>query len=687
MSAKRHTITAALPYANGPLHLGHIAGVYVPADIYARYLRLKQEDVAFICGSDEHGAAITLRAKKEGILPKDIVDQYHAINKKAFSELGISFDIYYRTTEQLHYKTAQDFFLKLHDSGALEERESEQYFDEEHQQFLADRYIKGTCPNCGYEHAEGDSCERCGTNLSPLELIDPVSTLSGKKPVLKKTAHWYLPMNRHEDWLRSWIKDGMLDGVQVHDSKVWRNQVVGQCMSWIDGGLQPRAMTRDLDWGVPVPLKDAEGKVLYVWLDAPIGYISATKAWAAEQGKDWQDYWQNPDTELIHFLAKDNIVFHCIIFPILLREHGGYILPKNVPANEFLNLEGNKFSTSRNWAVWLHEYLEDFPGKQDVLRYVLCSIAPESKDSEFTWRDFQARNNNELADIYGNFMHRVLVLSQKYYQGIVPARGELTDLDQQVLEQIPAIVKRLDAALKAFKFREALTEAMNIAREGNRYFAATEPWKIFKTDPDRVATIMNIAIQIAANLSIAFEPFMPFSSQKIREMMNLPDPVWSNLGNMNVVATDHQLGKSEVLFSKFDDELIEAQRAKLTSPEEQETNSNYPPMKETISFDDFTKLDVRIGKILSAEKHPNANKLLVLKVDTGLDERTVVSGIAAHYSPEEVIGKQVSLLMNLAPRKIRGIESQGMILMAEDASGVLTFVAPDQEVDTGAVVQ
>jgi len=689
MSGKKHTITAALPYANGPLHLGHIAGVYVPADIYARYLRLNNEDVVFICGSDEHGAAITLRAKKEGTTPEAIVNEYHTLNKQSFEDFGISFDIYHRTSKEIHHETAQSFFKTLNDKGSFTTKTSEQYYDEEHSQFLADRYIKGECPNCQNPDAYGDQCEKCGSDLSPMELINPVSTISGNKPVLKQTSHWYLPMQNHEKWLSKWIKEGSLDGKQHHDPKKWRNQVTGQCMSWIDGGLQPRAMTRDLDWGVKVPLEDAEGKVLYVWLDAPIGYISATKEWAKKNNKDWESYWKNDESELIHFLAKDNIVFHCIIFPIILKEHGGFNLPTNVPANEFLNLEGDKFSTSRNWAVWLHEYLKDFENQQDILRYVLCSIAPESKDSEFTWKDFQARNNNELADIFGNFINRVLVLSKKYYDGVVPSKGQLLPIDNEVLVDINAVKDKITQALADFKFREALAESMNLARIGNKYFAETEPWKVIKTDEDRVSTIMNVAVQIAANLAIAFDPFLPFSTERLRSMMNLNVQAWSELGRADLVSAGHQLGKSEVLFPKFDDETIELQINKLKQPaaENNAENSKFPPMKNEIQFDDFMKMDVRVGHILSAEKHPDADKLLVLKVDTGIDQRTVISGIAKHYSTEEIVGKKVSILLNLAPRKIRGIESQGMILMAEDGEGKLAFVTPEKEIETGSEIR
>ena len=684
MSKRRHTITAALPYANGPLHLGHVAGVYVPADIYARFLRLQGEDVVFICGSDEHGAAITLRAKKEGTTPQKIVDEYHLLNSKSFKNFGISFDIYYRTSGELHHKTAQNFFKKLNDFGSFEKRESEQYFDEEHQQFLADRYIKGQCPRCQNLNAYGDQCEKCGSALSPMELKNPQSTISGNTPILKNTSHWYLPMQNHEAWLTDWIKNGRLNDEAHHDPANWRNQVVGQCMSWIDGGLQPRAMTRDLDWGVKVPVKDSAGKVLYVWLDAPIGYISATKQWAADNGTDWEPYWKDSSTKLVHFLAKDNIVFHCVIFPILLKEHGDFILPTNVPANEFLNLEGDKFSTSRNWAVWLHEYLEDFPSMQDAMRYVLCSIAPESKDSEFTWKDFQARNNNELADIFGNFINRVLVLSKKYYDGVVPQKLAITSMDSQALTAVKTSKDKITKAASNFRFREAQSEAMNLARIGNKYFADTEPWKLIKTDEERVKTIMNVAIQIAANLTIAFDPFLPFSTIRLREMMNLKKFEWDDFGRDDLVPENHQLGKSEVLFPKIEDVAIQKQIDKLLATKQ--ISSKFPPMKKEIQFEEFMKMDVRVATIIQAESHPNADKLLVLKVDTGIDERTIVSGIAEQYQPEEIIGKKVSVLLNLAPRKIRGISSQGMILMAEN-EGKLTFVTPENEIESGAEIR
>ena len=686
MKQKRHTITAALPYANGPLHLGHLAGVYIPADIYARYMRLKGDDVAFICGSDEHGAAITLRAKKENITPQNIVDKYHEINKQAFEDLGISFDIYYRTSEELHHKTAQDYFKTLLEKGEFTVKTSEQYYDEEHKQFLADRYITGECPKCKHPHAYGDQCEKCGSALSPLELINPKSTLSGKTPVLKETSHWYLPMERHEDWLKEWIKEGSIEGKKLHNPKDWKNHVTGQCMSWIDGGLRPRAMTRDLDWGVKVPVEGADGKVLYVWLDAPIGYISATKKWAGDKGKNWKDFWQDENTELVHFLAKDNIVFHCIIFPILLKAHGDYILPKNVPANEFLNLEGDKFSTSRNWAVWANEYIKDFKGQEDILRYVLCSIAPETKDAEFTWKDFQARNNNELAAIFGNFVNRALVLTNKYYSGSIPASGNLEQIDKDVLKTLDESKEKISKAIEAYKFRDGLAEAMNIARLGNKYLADVEPWKLIKIDEKRVETIMNIALQITANLTIAFEPFMPKTSQTLRDMLGIHKLDWNNLGSSDLIKAGHTINKPSILFSKIEDKTIELQIEKLNAS--QANNNNHKPMKDTISFDDFTKLDIRVGKILEAEKHPDANKLLVLKVDTGLDQRTVVSGIAKHYQPEQIIGKSVSILMNLAPRKIRGIESQGMILMAENNDeSELAFVSPEKEIEAGGEVR
>ena len=682
---KRYTITAALPYANGPLHLGHLAGVYIPSDIYARFLRSNEKDVAFVCGSDEHGAAITLRAKKEGTTPQAIVDQYHTINKDVFKQLGISFDIYHRTSSDLHKKTASDYFKLLEARGEFTKNTTQQYYDEEYNQFLADRYITGDCPKCKNPGAYGDQCEKCGSDLSPLDLINPVSTLSGNSPTLKETSHWYLPMDNHEDWVKDWIKNGKLNGVQVHEPKEWRNQVIGQCMSWIDSGLRPRAMTRDLDWGVEVPVDGGAGKVLYVWFDAPIGYISATKQWAEDTGKNWEDYWKSADTKLVHFLAKDNIVFHCIIFPIILKLLGDHILPDNVPANEFLNLEGKKLSTSRNWAVWGHEYTEDFPGQEDVLRYVLTSISPENKDSDFSWKDFQARNNNELVAIYGNFVNRCLVLTHKYYEGSVPERGELTEYDKEVLEELALIPSKVSNAIESYRFREAQAEAMSLARLGNKYLADTEPWKLIKTDGERVKTIMNIALQITASLTIVFEPFLPFTSAKLASMLGIDLLKWQAAGQDDLMNTGHVINKAELLFSKIEENKIEEQVAKLESATQ--ANSKFPPMKDEVTFDDFTKMDIRVGEIITAEKVEKADKLLKLTVNTGLDTRTVVSGIAEHYSPEDVVGQKVSILMNLAPRKIRGVESQGMILMAEDDEGKLSFVAPTKDMGAGGEVR
>jgi methionyl-tRNA synthetase len=684
MSKDKFTVTAALPYANGPLHLGHVAGVYLPADIFVRFLRMNQHDVAFICGSDEHGAAITLRAKKEGITPQEIVDKYNAIISKSFSDFNISFDIFHRTSSEIHHTTSQDFFLKLYEKGKFTEETSEQYFDEDFQQFLADRYITGTCPKCQSPSAYGDQCEKCGTDLSPTELIDPKSTLSGKTPVLKTTSHWYLPMDRHENWLREWIKEGKLDGIQQHDPKAWRNQVIGQCMSWIDGGLHSRAMTRDLDWGVKVPLPNADGKVLYVWLDAPIGYISATKQWALDHGKNWEDYWKG-DRKLVHFIGKDNIVFHAVIFPILLKDHGDLILPDNVPAYEFLNLEGDKFSTSRNWAVWLHEYLETYPDKEDELKYVLTSIAPETKDSEFTWKEYQTRVNSELADILGNFVNRALVLTQKYYEGVVPAKGELTEEDKRVIEDMQAIPERIGKLIYAYKLRDAQAEAMNLARLGNKYLADQEPWKLVKTDPKRVETIMNIALQITANLSIVLQPFLPKTAGKLGDFLNFEAGNWSAAGKDDQLVAGHLINAPEILFQKIEDTLVEFEVNKLKQTNEMETS--YEPQKEAIQFDDFTKLDIRLGTILEAEKVEKADKLLKLLVDTGIDKRTIVSGIAEHYKPEDIVGKTVQVLLNLEPRKIRGIESQGMILMAEDAEGNLSFMIPEKGFDAGGGVR
>ena len=683
--AKRHTITAALPYANGPLHLGHLAGVYISSDIYARFLRSNGEDVAFICASDEHGAAITLRAKKEGVSPKDIIDTYHQTNKEVFEKLGISFDIYDRTSEKHHHETAQELFLQLEKKGAFIKKESEQYFDEEFNQFLADRYITGQCPKCGADGAYGDQCEKCGSALSPNELINPVSTLSNKIPILKKTSHWYLPLNRHEGWLKDWMEKGIYNGEQVHNPKDWKNQVIGQCMSWINAGLQPRAITRDLDWGVKVPLSDGEGKVLYVWFDAPIGYISATKKWASENNKNWEDYWKSNDTNLVHFLAKDNIVFHTIIFPAILAELGNYILPTNVPANEFLNLEGQKLSTSRNWAVWGKDFIVDFPGQEDVLRYVLSSIAPENKDSDFSWKDFQARNNNELGAIFGNFVNRTLVLTQKYYNGIVPERKELETIDEEVLKSIAEAPNKIETAIRSFRFRDAQAEAMKLARVGNKYLADTEPWKEIKTNPERVKTILNISLQITANLAVLFEPFMPHKAADLAKMLNLDLPKWTEAGSHSLIPSNHTINKPEILFSKIEDAQIDAQIEKLKKTTQ--NTSKFPPMKDEISFDDFTKLDIRVGTIIAAEKVKKADKLLKLTVDTGIDARTVVSGIAEHYNAEDVVGQKVSILLNLAPRKIRGVESQGMILMAENEEGDLAFVSPTKDIETGNTIR
>ena len=684
MSKAKYTVTAALPYANGPLHLGHVAGVYLPADIFVRFLRMNNHDVAFICGSDEHGAAITLRAKKEGITPQEIVDKYNEIIGTAFNDFKISFDIFHRTSAEIHHKTSQEFFLKLYENGKFTEETSEQYYDEEYLQFLADRYITGECPKCQNPSAYGDQCEKCGSDLSPTELINPTSTLSGKTPILKTTSHWYLPMQNHEEWLRAWIKEGKLDGVQQHDPKAWRNQVIGQCMSWIDGGLHSRAMTRDLDWGVKVPLPNADGKVLYVWLDAPIGYISATKQWALDNNKNWEDYWKG-DRKLVHFIGKDNIVFHAVIFPILLKDHGDLILPDNVPAYEFLNLEGDKFSTSRNWAVWLHEYIAAYPGKEDELKYVLTSIAPETKDAEFTWKEYQTRVNSELADILGNFVNRALVLTQKYYDGKVPQQGELTDYDKEVLAEMKAIPERMSKLVYAYKLRDAQAEAMNLARLGNKYLADQEPWKLVKTDQKRVETIMNIALQITANLSIVLQPFLPTTAEKLSHFLNFKTTDWTQAGNSDLLTAGALTNAPTILFQKIEDSLVEAEVAKLQSTTAPE--SNFEPQKDTIDFEDFTKLDIRLGTILEAEKVEKADKLLKLLIDTGIDKRTVVSGIAAHYSPEEVVGKTVQILLNLAPRKIRGIESQGMILMAEDTEGKLSFMAPEKGFDAGGSVK
>ena len=672
----RTTVTSALPYANGPVHIGHLAGVYVPADIYVRYLRLKGEDVLFIGGSDEHGVPITIKAKKEGVTPQDIVDRYHNIIKDSFKEFGISFDIYSRTSGPVHHEVASDFFKKLYEKGEFIEKESEQYYDEEAKQFLADRYITGECPHCHADGAYGDQCEKCGTSLSPLDLINPKSAISGSKPVLKSTKHWYLPLDKHEGWLREWI---------LEDHKEWRPNVYGQCKSWLDMGLQPRAVSRDLDWGIPVPVEGAEGKVLYVWFDAPIGYISNTKELLPDT---WEKWWKAEDTRLVHFIGKDNIVFHCIVFPAMLKAEGSYILPDNVPSNEFLNLEGDKISTSRNWAVWLHEYLVDFKGKQDVLRYVLTANAPETKDNDFTWKDFQARNNSELVAIYGNFVNRTLVLTHKYFEGKVPARGELTDYDKETLKESSDIKLEVEKHLDNFKFRDAQKEAMNLARIGNKYLADTEPWKLAKTDMVRVGTILNIALQITANLAIAFEPFLPFSSAKLRNMLKLSSWSWSNLGSIDLLATGAEISPAELLFEKIEDAAIDAQIKRLEDTKVQNEINNYKPeeVKENVSFDEFMKLDIRVGTVLECQKVPKADKLLQFKIDDGMGGRTIVSGIAQHYNPEDLVGKQVCFIANFPPRKLKGIESQGMILSAEDANGRLVVISPSDLVTNGVKV-
>ena len=685
MKKDKYTVTCALPYANGPLHLGHIAGVYLPADIFVRFLRHKKHDVAFISGSDEYGAAITMRAKKEGVSPQEIVDKYHHIIADSFKKFNISFDIFHRTTAKTHTKTAQDFFLKLNKKGVFTKEKNKQYYDEEYNQFLADRYIKGECPKCGFDNAFGDQCEKCGSALSPTDLIHPVSTLSGNTPIMKETTHWFLPMERHEEWMREWIENGKLNGVQQHNPKEWRNQVLGQCLSWIDGGLHSRAMTRDLDWGIPVPLKEADGKVLYVWLDAPIGYISATKDWANETGRDWKDYWTG-DRKLIHFVGKDNIVFHAIIFPILLKEHGDFILQDNVPASEFLNLEGAKFSTSRNWAVWLHEYLERYPQKVDEMKYVLTSIAPENRDSEFTWKDYQSRVNNELADVLGNFVNRALVLNNKYYNGEIPELGNLAPEDQKVINKLKEIPEKVEDLLYHYKIREAQSEVMGLARIGNRYLAETEPWKIVKTDPKRVETILHIALQITANLSILLDPFIPLTASKIRTFLDLNSLDWEQAGHINILSPGSKTNKPSILFQKIDDEMVENEKQLLLDSQKEKT-IEASPQKEDINFEEFLKMDVRVGKILEAKKVKKADKLLELLVDTGLDKRTIVSGIAKQFQPEDIVGKKVAVLMNLPPRKLRGVVSNGMILMAEDSNGQLSFIAPDDTMEVGSEIR
>ena len=683
MSApKRYTITAALPYTNGPIHIGHLAGVYVPADIYARYLRLIGKDVAYISGSDEHGAAIPMRAKKEGVSPQVIIDKYHGIIKKSFLDFGISFDNYSRTSSKIHHETASDFFTKMYNDGEFIEEVSAQLYDAEANQFLADRFVVGTCPKCGFEESYGDQCESCGTSHNATDLINPKSAITGNIPTVKETKHWFLPLDKHEDFLRKWILEG--------HKKDWKPNVYGQVKSWVEDGLRPRAVTRDLDWGIPVPLEGADGKVLYVWFDAPIGYISSTKEWAAREGKNWEDYWKKEDTKMVHFIGKDNIVFHCIIFPSMLKAHGDYILPDNVPANEFLNLEGNKLSTSKNWAVWLHEYLEEFPNQQDVLRYTLTANAPESKDNDFTWKDFQAKNNNELVAIFGNFINRVVVLTNKYYEGIVPAPNDFSDIDEDVLAAVKEFPNTIGKSIERYRFREASQELMNLARLGNKYLADEEPWKVIKVDEARVQTIMYVALQISAALAVVSEPFLPFTSTKLKNILNIDANLsWENVTKNAILLPEaHQINKAELLFSKIEDNAIEAQIEKLqaTKIANEQENKELTPQKETIEFEDFTKLDIRVGTILEAEKVAKTKKLLKLKVDVGIDIRTIVSGIAESFSPEEIIGQQVSVLVNLAPRKIRGVESQGMILMTDTPDGKLAFVAPEKAVKNGQEV-
>lgn len=673
---KRHLITSALPYANGPIHIGHLAGVYVPSDIYTRYLRMRGEDVISICGSDEHGVPITLKARKEGITPQEVVDRYHEINKKAFADFGIAFDIYSRTSNKIHYETASQFFRKLYDQGEFIEKSSSQYYDEEAGCFLADRYITGTCPYCGNENAYGDQCEKCGSSLSPTDLINPRSTISGSAPVMRDTLHWYLPLDKYEPWIRKWI---------LEEHTEWKTNVYGQCKSWLDQGLQPRAVSRDLDWGVPVPVEGAEGKVLYVWFDAPIGYISATR----ELTPDWEKYWKDPETRMIHFIGKDNIVFHCIIFPAMLRAEGSYILPDNVPANEFLNLENDKISTSRNWAVWLHEYLEDFPGKQDSLRYALCASAPETKDNDFTWKEFQARNNNELVAILGNFVNRTLVLTGNYYRGSVPNPGEMTDYDNETVRSIMTCRENVESNLETFRFRQALAEAMNLARLGNKYLADTEPWKVVRTDPERVKTIMYVSLQITANLAILLEPFLPFSMDRLRGWLGIASLHWDAAGRSDLLTPGHIVSSGELLFSKIEDSQIDRQIQKLmdTRKNNESAVATVLPQKEDVTFDEFTRMDIRTATILEAEKVPKTTKLIKLKVDTGIDVRTIVSGIAEHFTAEELPGKAISVIVNLSPRTIKGIESKGMVLLAEDENGKLVFVIPEEKIKNGSPVK
>ena len=672
---KRFLITSALPYANGPLHIGHLAGVYVPSDIYTRYLRAKGKDVISICGSDEHGVPITLKARNEGVSPQVIVDKYHSLNKKSFEEFGIDFDIYSRTSTKIHHKTASEFFKKLYDNGDFIEQETEQYYDNEANQFLADRYITGTCPHCGNENAYGDQCEKCGTSLNATDLINPKSTISGSKPVRRKTRHWYLPLDKYEPFLKKWI---------LEDHKNWKINVYGQCKSWLNTGLHPRAVSRDLDWGVPLPIDNSEGKVMYVWFDAPIGYISATR----ELTENWEKYWKDPGTKMVHFIGKDNIVFHCIFFPSMLKAEGSYILPDNVPANEFLNLEGDKISTSRNWAVWLHEYLEEFSGKQDVLRYALTANAPETKDNDFTWKDFQSRNNNELVAVLGNFINRTLILTQKYFDGEVPELSELTDFDKETLDEILKLKNRVENSLENYRFREAQKFAMDLARLGNKYLADTEPWKVIKTDKSRVGTIMNISLQITANLSLILGPFLPFTVEKIKEFLNFSGGGWEKIGQKDLLSAGHKINKSSLLFEKIEDEIIEKQINKLIQTRKiSENTTGIMSQKDTISFEDFVKVDIRTATILEAEKVPKTGKLLKLKISTGVDERTLVAGIAEHFDPAEIIGKQISIVLNLEPRKIRGVESQGMILMAETPEGKLTFVSPTEKIPDGCTIK
>jgi len=677
-NSKRYTITAALPYTNGPIHIGHLAGVYVPADIYARYLRNTGNDVLYICGSDEHGVPITLKAKKEGVTPQDVVDKYHAIIKQSFSDFGISFDNYSRTSAEVHHDTASEFFKKLYDEGKFIEETTEQLYDAEANQFLADRFVIGTCPKCGYDESYGDQCEKCGTSHNATDLINPKSAITGNVPTTKVTKHWYLPLDKYEQWLREWIVEG-------HKND-WKTNVLGQVKSWLDDGLKPRAVTRDLDWGIPVPAEGGEGKVLYVWFDAPIGYISSTKEWAEREGKDWEPYWKDEDTKLIHFIGKDNIVFHCIIFPAMLKAEGSYILPENVPANEFLNLEGDKISTSKNWAVWLHEYLEDFPGKQDVLRYTLTANAPETKDNDFTWKDFQARNNNELVAVFGNFINRVVVLTNKYYEGVIPESNEFTDVDNETLEKLQKFPSIIASSIGRYRFREASQELMNLARLGNKYLADEEPWKQVKENPERVKTIMYVAMQIATGLSVVAEPFLPFTSNKLKNMLNVTsselEMTWDSVETNNeLIPANHKIGKAELLFAKIEDKDIQNQLDKLeaTKVANEAENKVVEPQKETIEFDDFTKLDMRVGTIIEAEKVPKTKKLLKLKVDVGIDTRTIVSGIAESFKPKDIIGQKVTVLVNLAPRKLRGVESQGMILMTDTTDGKLAFIEPEND--------